>query len=326
MPLSTPRNGMSTPEFGALARAHERWSQSAMAHDDALHDFAAYQRSTGLAATTIRNRNSILTHLQRCADKPLLELTTADLREHLGRHGNKLNGQPLKIGTRRTERNAIIAFYTYALDDELIDDDPSRRLAKIRAPRGTARPFTREQIDAMLTSGAYRRTRVMILLGYYQGFRVSSIAKVHGHDIDIAGGTIRSVVKGSKPLIFPLHPVIAAIAKTMPADGYWFPARGGRTGHIHSGSVTDAVRDAKLRAGIHDDELTAHSLRHSFGTDLVEAGVDIRIIAELMGHESVATTQIYTAVSAERKRAGMHALEAGHVPVVSGRRPVLAAA
>lgn len=290
-----------------------------MPHDDVLMKFAAYQRSTGLAATTIRNRHSILSHLQRCSGRPLLELTTDDLREHIGRETRQIDGKPITAGTRRTERNAMIAFYTYTVDDGLITVDPSRRLDKIRAPRGSARPFTREQIDAMLTSGAYHRTRVMILLGYYQGFRVSSIARVHGHDIDLISGTIRSVVKGSKPLVFPLHPVIAAIAETMPKGDYWFPARGGRTGPIHSGSVTDAVHDAKLRAGIYDDKLTAHSLRHSFGTDLVDAGVDIRVIAELMGHESVATTQIYTAVSAERKRAGIHALPAGPVPTTSGR-------
>ncbi|MFN4000854.1 tyrosine-type recombinase/integrase [Microcella sp.] len=296
-----------------------------MAHDDVLQQFAAYQRSTGLAATTIRNRHSILSHLQHCSGRPLLELTTADLRAHIGRE-TRQDGKPLKLGTRRTERNAIIAFYTYAIDDGLIDHDPSRRLDRISAPRGKARPFTREQIDAMLTSGAYHRTRVMILLGYYQGFRVSSIARVHGHDIDLLSGTIRSTVKGSKPLVFPLHPVIAAIAQIMPKDDYWFPARGGRTGPIHSGSVTDAIHDAKLRAGIYDEQLTAHSLRHSFGTDLVDAGVDIRVIAELMGHESVATTQIYTAVSAERKRAGIHALEQGEVPTASGRsRAALAA-
>lgn len=293
-----------------------------MAHDDVLTQFAAFQKATGLAATTIRNRHSILSHLQQCAGRPLLEITIDDLRAHIGRDTRQADGKPIKPGTRRTERNAIIAFYTYAIDDELITADPTRRLAKIKAPRGAARPFTREQIDRMLTSGAYRRTRVMILLGYYQGFRVSSIARVHGHDIDLESGTIRSVVKGSKPLIFPLHPVIAAIAHTMPRDDYWFPARGGRIGHIHPGSVTDAIRDAKLRAGIHDDQLTAHSLRHSFGTDLVDAGVDIRIIADLMGHESVATTQIYTAVSAERKRAGMHALPAGMVPSRSGRTSI----
>lgn len=310
---------MSSPAIGALARAHERWSQSTMPHDDALTDFAAYQRSTALAANTIKNRSSILRSLQRHAGRPLLTLTTAELRDFLGRDG-------VTASTRRTERSAIMAFYSYAEDDGLIDHNPSRRLAKVRAPRGQARPFTREQIEAMLTSGAYRRTRIMILLGYYQGFRRSSIAAVHGHDIDLQSQTIRSVVKGSKPRVFPLHPVIAAIASTMPADDWWFPAGAGRQGHIQPGTVSDAVRDAKRRAGILDPKLTAHSLRHAFATDLVDAGVDIRVIADLMGHESVATTQIYTQVSAERRREGICALEAQPVPERSGRRTTLAAA
>lgn len=310
---------MSSSQNGALARAHERWSISGVPDDAALNDFAAYERSIGLAANTISNRHRILSNLHNQTGKPLLELTIHDLRAFIGRDG-------ISIGTRRTERSAIVAFYDYAVQDELIAEDPSRRLAKISAPRGKARPFTREQVEAMLSSGAYEKTRVMILLGYYQGFRRASIAAVHGSDIDLDGGTIRSIVKGSKHLVFPLHPVIAAVAKQMPRDDYWFPARGGRSGHIHPASVSDQVHDAKVRAGITDPQLTCHSLRHSFGTDLVDAGVDIRVIADLMGHESVATTQIYTAVSAERRRQGLHALEGGVVPDRSGRRAVLAAA
>ena len=60
------------------------------------------------------------------------------------------------------------------------------------------------------------------------------------------------------------------------------------------------MRRAKLRAGIHDPKLTAHSLRHSFGTELVEAGVDIRVIQELMLHEDLSTTQVYTHLTTDR--------------------------
>lgn len=285
---------------------------------DVLSSFAAHQRSQGLAALTIQNRDSILRGIHRRLGASLLVVSTAQLRDHIGREG-------IAIGTRRTERAALAAFYAFAVDEGYREDNPTARLSKVRAPRGTPRPFTREQIERMLTSGAYWRTRVMILLGYYQGFRVSSIARVHGRDIDLASGTIRTVAKGSKSLTLPLHPVIAEIAKSMPTDDYWFPARGGRTGHIRAGSVSDAVRDAKARAGILDPKLTAHSLRHAFGTDLVDAGVDIRVIADLMGHESVATTQIYTGVSAERRRDGLGRLDAIDVPRHSGRVRPLAA-
>ena len=283
------------------------------AWDVALNYFADYQRAAGLAETTIRNRASLVRTLRSSSGKQYDDITLADLRRHLGRPG-------ISAGTRRTERGAIVAFFRFLLEDDFRDDDPTVKLKPVTAPKGTPRPFTREQIDAMLASGAYAKTRAMILVGYYQGFRVSQIAAVHGLDIDVMTNTIRTVGKGSKERRLPLHPVIADLAKTMPADGWWFPARAGRDGHITGHAVTCLITRAKLRAGITDPKLTPHSLRHAFGTDLVEADVDIRVVQELMMHESLSTTQIYTGVSERRKRAGIHTLPVREIARQSGRR------
>lgn len=280
---------------------------------DVLGEFADYQRSANLSPTTIRNRHSILTGLQRATGESLLKLTTHDLRRHIGREG-------ISAGSRRTERNAIRSFYAFAVDDGLLPADPSEKLPTVHVPRNQPRPFTPEQIDLMLNSGAYRKTRAMILLGYYQGLRVSSIARIHGSDVDIASARLRVIGKGGKEAALPLHPVIAELATTMPPDDYWFPARGGRTGHVHGASVSERVLDAKRRAGIVDPRLTAHSLRHSFGSDLVEHGVDIRVVQELMMHESLTSTQIYTNVPESRKRAGIAVLPTRALPSHSGRQ------
>lgn len=280
-----------------------------------LDQFAAYQRGNGLADTTVRNRHSILRTLRESAGEPLLDLTVHHLRAYLGRQG-------VKLGTRRTERGAMIALYSFLHDEGLRDDNPTDRLQPITAPKGEPRPFSPEQIDAMLASGAYFRTRAMILIGYYQGFRVSSIARVHGRDLDLLEMTIRTVGKGNKVRVLPLHPVVAELAKFFPTDDWWFPARSGRSGHVRGASVTNLITLAKHRAGITDPDLTPHSLRHAFGTDLVDNGVDIRVVQELMMHESLATTQIYTGVSARRKREGITTLAPRAVPAHSGRGEV----
>lgn len=243
---------------------------------------------------------------------PLLAATVQDLRFHLGRDW-------VTAGTKHTERAVLMKFYAFAVEDGYREDDPSLKLAPIRAPKGKPRPFTREQIEAMLHSGAYRRTRVMILLGYFQGFRVSQIARVRGVDIDLLTNTIRTTSKGGKESRLPLHPVIRTTARSMPPD-WWFPARGDRDGPIASSSVTDLITKAKKRAGITDPRLTPHSLRHSFGTDLVEEGVDIRVIQELMLHEDLSTTQVYTGVSSRRKAAGIRTLHPLEVPAQAYRR------
>lgn len=277
---------------------------------DALDMFDEFQRAQNLAPTTIRNRRSILTTLTRYTGT-LVDCDIFTLRRHVGRDG-------VSPGTRRTERGAILAFFTFLASEGLRADNPATKLPIVRVPKGEPRPFTAAQIDAMLASGAYKRTRAMILLGYYQGFRVAMISRVHGLDIDRAGGTIRTVGKGRKERLLPLHPVIAELSESMPEDAWWFPARKG-AGHVRPASVTDLITKAKVRAGILDPLLTPHSLRHAFGTDLVEAEVDIRVVQELMMHESLATTQIYTAVSARRKREAIDALGSRDVPARSGR-------
>lgn len=308
---STPIGVSPTPQDAAYRRAQRQWKPVSM-ETDILQQFATFQRSKDLADTTVRNRHSILTSVQNTAGRPLLDLTIHDLREYLGKTG-------LAGGSKRTYRGALIAFYEFAREEGIREDDPTIRLVPVTAPKGEPRPFTKEQIDAMLTSGAYRKTRAMILLGYYQGFRVSSIARVHGHDIDITGGTIRTMGKGRKERTLPLHPMIAELAKTMPSDSWWFPARKDSSKPMQSASVTNLITLAKKRAGIRDPHLTPHSLRHSFGTHLADQDVDIRVIQKLMMHESLATTQIYTGVSERRKREGILALAPMPIPDHSGR-------
>jgi site-specific recombinase XerD len=160
----------------------------------------------------------------------------------------------------------------------------------------------------------------MILLGVYQGLRAGSIARIHGRDVDLVENLLHVVGKGNKRAALPLHPLIREVAIKMPTDDYWFPARRGSRGHIHSASVSDLLTRAKKRAGIDDEALTGHSTRHTFGTELVEAGVDIRVVQELMMHESLASTQIYTRVSARKKAEGIRLLIPRPIPDHSGRR------
>lgn len=280
---------------------------------DLLTLFEEYQRSQDLASTTIRNRRSVLTTLAGTLPGTLLDADVFSLRRYMGQEG-------AKSATKRTYRVAIRAFYQFLQTEGLREDDPSTKLPMIRVPRGEARPFSAEQVDAMLNSGAYKRTRAMILVGYRQGFRVSQIARVHGDHIDRASMTITTIGKGRKERRLPLHPTIAELALTMPQHSWWFPARKIPAQHMQPESVTNLITKAKIRAGILDPLLTPHSLRHSFGTELVENGVDIRVVQELMTHEDLSTTQIYTRVSERLKTAGIVALPSRVIPQHSGRR------
>lgn len=295
----------------ASQRAHYRWHDRSM-DNEVIAAFNQYQLSQRLSANTVRNRESLLRGFIRSTGVPLLEATKTDLRGHQARPG-------VTPGTVRTERNALRTFYHFAVEDGYLDHNPALHLPPVKTPKGEPRPFTREQIEAMLNSGAYKKTRAMILLGYYQGFRVSQIARVRGEDIDRLTNTIGTVSKGGKERRVPLHHIIDELAKTMP-NGWWFPARDGSDAPVKPSSVTNLITRAKHRAGITDPRLTPHSLRHSFGTDLVDNDVDIRVVQELLLHEDLSTTQVYTRVSAKRKQAGIDTLPPIRIPSRSARK------
>jgi integrase/recombinase XerD len=273
----------------------------AISWEDALAEFELYERAKNLAPRTIQNRAWSLSATGRTLGKLPAGVTTRDLRERLARG--------LGAASMRSETSDYKAFFSFLLDNEFLREDPAAALPAVRAPKRRPRPYTTGEIEALLESGGYAHTKAMILLAFLQGFRANEVAAVHGHDVDLAAETIRVVGKAGKVSTLPLHPAVREVAETMPRDDWWFPARRGAEGHIRSNSVSDLMKRAKLRAGITNRRLTGHSLRHSFGTELVRAGVDLRTVQELMRHETLQTTELYTEINEEQMRSGIDSLQ-----------------
>jgi site-specific recombinase XerD len=104
-----------------------------------------------------------------------------------------------------------------------------------------------------------------------------------------------------------LHPIVAEYAQTFPRRGWWFTAQGSNHGgHIHGRSVSDAVGDVLRRAGVPTG--SAHRLRHTYATRLVQAGENLRVVQELLRHASLQTTQIYTGVTFDQQKAAIERL------------------
>jgi site-specific recombinase XerD len=137
----------------------------------------------------------------------------------------------------------------------------------------------------------------MMLLAALQGWRAAEIARVRGDMFDLDSGIVRWVGKGGLEQQGEIHELVREEVVKYPS-GYWFPSRSTNTlPHIHYRSVSDLMTKAMRRVGIDDPKLTGHSLRHYFGSELFERGVDIRVIQEMMGHANLSTTALYTRVS-----------------------------
>lgn len=284
-----------------------------MKDTDLLEAFADYQRAGNRAARTISTRTSILRSFVARQDTTLLDATVFHLRRDIGREN-------IAPSTRATTRATFLAFYGFIQSEGIRADNPALRLPVVKVPPHRPRPYTQEQIDRLLSTGAYKRTRAMILLAAYQGLRASEVAAVHSDDIDLEAGTLKVFGKGGRTDYLPLHDTIRELTPTM-RQGWWFPARAGREGHIKGQSVSDLLTDARERAGIVDKSLTGHSLRHAFGTELVRRRANIRAVQELMRHSSLQTTQRYTQVLDEDRRTALSVLPGREIPRHSGRHP-----
>jgi integrase/recombinase XerD len=149
---------------------------------------------------------------------------------------------------------------------------------------------------------------MMVLLAAFAGLRVHEIAKIHGKDFDPIAGTLRVEGKGRKKVTIPLHPAIRAEAVEYPRAELWFPGRMRKDQPVEPMTrhhVSQIIREAMDTAHV---DATAHALRHTFATSLVNEDVDMLTIQKLMRHSSPTSTAIYAEVSRVRRAEAVNRL------------------
>jgi integrase/recombinase XerC len=232
----------------------------------------------------------------------LASLEAADLRAYLAER----RGQGIANASAARELSAVRGFLAYAIGD-------GRSLPRLKGPRvkrGIPRPVSPDEAIALAEDAADAATQpwiaardlAVLLLLYGAGLRVGEAMGLTG-DVLPLGEAIRVTGKRAKTRIVPLiAPVRAAIEDYVrlcpwPASREAPLFRGARGGPLSADIVRRAVRGARARLNL-SDRTTPHALRHSFATHLLGRGADLRSLQELLGHASLSSTQIYTAVDA----------------------------
>jgi len=269
-----------------------------------LDDWKHWQTAQGLADRTIKDRRATMLHLAAHAGVPVLHITPEHIIDYLGRRS-------LSPSSKASYHATIRAFYKWAVKTGRLDSNPADSTPSPRRPKGVPRPVRTAHLSALLRVANRRRTKAMIILAAYAGLRVHEVAKFRGDDLDRIGEVITVTGKGGKTAMIPAHPVIMELAHHMPRRDYWFPAYASQTDapHITGKQVSYAIGYAMKRAGF---DGTAHQLRHWYASTLLDEGVDVRIVKEMMRHESLASTEIYTRVSMKKMFEGIE-----HLPLAA---------
>lgn len=244
-------------------------------------------KAAGLSAQTIKSRRYKMVHLATLLmPSGPKDVTTEQIVQVFAR-------QQWKPETRKAYRNTISSFFRWLHKSGRRSDDPSLDVPRVKKPHAHPRPCPDRYIAAAMEM-ATSSERLMIRLGAECGLRRGEIARVHSDDVvaDSAGRSLIVRGKGDKQRIVPLPDDLAGII--MDARGYLFPGRFG--GHVEESYIGDHI------SRLLPDGYAAHTLRHRFATTAYAATHDLFVVAELLGHESVETTEHYVAMPDGRLR------------------------
>ncbi|WP_336793043.1 tyrosine-type recombinase/integrase [Gordonia malaquae] len=267
----------------------------------ALDDFELWQTARRLSRRTIEERLRVIRRFHTETDIQPINAESIDIMRWLTDHDDDWSD-----GTAGIYAGHLRAFYKYLQIHDRRDDNPMIKVGTPRIAQREPRPVSDRAVIDILQGSMRSKTRAMILLALLAGLRVHEIAKIRGEDFDHRAGLLWVKGKGRKTKSVPLHPILSELAQHMPDIGLWFPRRGYPSEPVHSRSVSQVVGRAIRRAGVN---ASAHQLRHWYGTTLLDDGVDIRVVQELMRHTSIVSTQNYTAVPQGRQRGAIEGLD-----------------
>ncbi len=260
------------------------------------HTIDGYLRDVGKLIEFLQLRESPLGLTQ--VDRPLLDEFLAYLNE-------------LGLGARSQARlvSALRTFYQYLLTENVITTDPTDLLRPPRLGRHLPEVLDYDEIQALLeaidlSTDHGTRDRAMLETLYACGLRVSELTGLQLTNIFLADGFVRVIGKGDKERIVPIGDTAArhiqfyydGIRRTQDnvkpaARNHLFLNR--RGGSLSRVSVFTAVKKYAAAAGI-TKNVSPHTFRHSFATHLIEGGADLKAVQDMLGHESIITTEIYT--------------------------------
>ncbi|GAB2517187.1 site-specific tyrosine recombinase XerD [Paramicrobacterium agarici] len=211
--------------------------------------------------------------------------------------------------------SSVRSLHRFLLEERIVEIDVAKEVKPPRQPDKLPKAISIAQVEALLATASgdspqSLRDKALLELLYATGARVSEVCALNVDDV-VDTDIVRLTGKGNKQRIVPigsfaraaLDEYLVRVRPALSARGAATPAlflglRGQRVSRQNAWLI---IRAAAERAGL-SEHVSPHTLRHSFATHLLQGGADVRVVQELLGHSSVATTQIYTLVTADTLR------------------------
>ena len=266
--------------------------------------------SNNSVSAYVRDAEKLQQYLNvRDLDLTPLEVTDVHLHDFL----EYLNQLELTAYSQARILSGLKAFYKYLLYEELIDNDPTTLIDGPKLGRKLPDTLSVQEIDQLLGAidlskpeGA--RNRAMMETLYSSGLRVSELVELKLSNLNFDIGFLRVLGKGNKERLVPIGKQAQKYINIYTQEiRHLLPVKPGFENHVflnRRGSklsrvmVFMVIKDLAQKVGLKKN-ISPHTFRHSFATHLIEGGADLRAVQEMLGHESITTTEIYTHLDRE---------------------------
>ena len=258
----------------------------------ALQNFIETLQLKAYSKSTIKTyRNEFMQLLQILKSKHIDDLTVADIKRYMVYAMQK---QGITENTAHSRLNALKFYFEQVLGREKFFWEIPRPKKVNQLPK----VFSQHDVAAIINSITNKKHKVMLMLAYSGGLRVSEVVSLKTYEVDSKRMTIFiSAGKGKKDRQVTLSPVLLVMLREYALD-----YKPNKKGYLFEGSTKDSpysarslqevIQAAKKKAGILKPG-SIHSLRHSFATHLIEKGTDVTMIQKLLGHNDIKTTLLY---------------------------------
>lgn len=249
---------------------------------------------------------------------PVDEVSEGDIRQFLA----SLADSGMAPSTQSRKRSSLRQFFAFAYEEGWRKDNPAMEVEGPKIQRPLPKSLGVEEVDALLAAAYEKggpegiRLAALLELLYASGLRVTELVTLRLQQFQresIQNGrgvvtALRIQGKGNKERLVPLHAAaVAAVEEYMPLREHfsnvadkspWLFCSGKE--HLTRQRVGQQLKELALTANIDPDRVSPHVMRHAFASHLLERGVDLRTVQQLLGHEDISTTQIYTRIRSER--------------------------
>ena len=280
-----------------------RTSRNAPPNEELVERFIRHKKLVGLKDTSLTGYVNEVRRLQEFVGKGYCDITTADIKDYLS---NLVAERHISATTLQSRIRYLSSFFDFLVNEEYIDRNPTSKIERVMAEKKIKRAFSDADIEALRKACDNKRDRAYIEFLYSTGTRVTESLSLNVKDVNFSEGEVIVFGKGHKERVVYLSDTASKYLQEYLEDRYAQPDEPLFTHQVNHQRMTPRgaqvlLKEVGDKAGV--ENVHPHRFRRTMATHLLDRGMPIEQIKEVLGHERLDTTMIYCNVNSGKVKA-----------------------